>query len=137
MSLEMLKPESETTSWVTATQRLWLTVDRSRLVPDGHRDAAVLFCVPGTHLAVEDARRLGILDDGRPEKLEAGPPAKLEAELPAKLEAEPRPLADRSVRELRDVAAEMGVDLGDVTRKADIVAAIEAASRPDEGEGPV
>lgn len=66
MGLEILTPEHETTSWVTATQRLWLTADGDRLVPDGHRDAAVLYCTPGKRITVVDARRFGLLGETAP-----------------------------------------------------------------------
>lgn len=36
-------------------------------------------------------------------------------------------LGDHTVAELRELAAEKGIDLGDLKRKADIVAAIEAS----------
>lgn len=42
-------------------------------------------------------------------------------------------LAVMTVAQLRDLAAERNVDLGDVTKKADIIAAIEAA-QTGEGE---
>ncbi len=44
-----------------ATEKLWLTADRKRAVPDGHADAAFLLCVPGGHVDDWEADRLGIL----------------------------------------------------------------------------
>lgn len=41
--------------------------------------------------------------------------------------AQPEPLADMTVSELREMAAKMGVELGDRKKKADIVAVIQEA----------
>lgn len=70
MGLEILKPESETMSWVTATQRLWLTADGEQLVVDGDPAAATLFCAPGQRIPLADAVKYG-LAQGKTEKLEA------------------------------------------------------------------
>lgn len=51
-----------------ATERLWLTEDRSELVPDGDPRAAFLFCIPGQRLTDEDAQKYGLADDGEAKK---------------------------------------------------------------------
>lgn len=45
---------------VEATEKLWLTAEGpdQRLVPDGHPDAAFLFCVPGDLVLASEAERL-------------------------------------------------------------------------------
>lgn len=40
-----------------------------------------------------------------------------------------------TVAQLKDFAKENGIDIGDATKKQDIVAAIMAAAEPDESEG--
>ena len=49
-------------------------------------------------------------------------------------DGEPRTLADHTIAELRDIAKDEGVELGDSTKKADIVAAIELAREAKPGE---
>lgn len=44
------------------------------------------------------------------------------------VEADERPLAEMSVKELKALAAARNVDLGDATKKDDIVAALELAA---------
>ena len=44
----------------TAPHRLWLTLDTSRLVPDGHPEAAILYAIPGQEIALSLAFRLGV-----------------------------------------------------------------------------
>ena len=44
----------------TCTEKLWLTADRSRLVPDGSAEAAFLFCVPGRQIPMRDAVHYGL-----------------------------------------------------------------------------
>ena len=44
----------------TCTEKLWLTADRSRLVPDGSAEAAFLFCVPGRQIPMRDAVQYGL-----------------------------------------------------------------------------
>lgn len=67
-------------AWV-ADRRLWLTADRGRLVPDGHPEAAFLFCTVGTAVPAEEARRFGLMDEAKAaappdNKAEAPPPNK-------------------------------------------------------------
>jgi len=47
--------------WVVAEEKLWLTADRERLVPAGHKEAAFLFTLPGRKVSVADAERYGLL----------------------------------------------------------------------------
>lgn len=54
----------ETTGWLTARERLWLTEDGDRLVPDLHPDAASLFVAAGHRISRADAERFGLLEDG-------------------------------------------------------------------------
>lgn len=68
-------------SWV-ADRRLWLTAERDRLVEDGDPAAAFLFCAPGQPVAMEEARRFGLVDPKpkakaveKPEDKAASPPA--------------------------------------------------------------
>ncbi len=90
--MDTLKPESETVEWVTATETLWLTVDRDRLVVDGDPEAAFLFTTPGKRISLDDARQYGLLK-GKPEKAEVvAAPEKVEAKADAKPEpAKPAP----------------------------------------------
>lgn len=48
---------------------------------------------------------------------------------------EPKPLEKRTAAELKAHADEHGIDLGDATKKADILAAILAAPTPDDPTG--
>jgi len=52
----------ETTAYVIARQRLWLTAGRDRLVPDLHPDAASLFVAAGHRISKADAVRYGLLE---------------------------------------------------------------------------
>lgn len=54
----------ETTGWLIARERLWLTEDGKRLVPDLHPDAARLFVAAGHRISRDDAERFGLLEDG-------------------------------------------------------------------------
>ncbi|MCI2421505.1 hypothetical protein MOQ72_29130 [Saccharopolyspora sp. K220] len=46
---------------VEVDAKLWLTADRDRLVPDGHPDAAFLYCTPGMQVPRDEAERYGLL----------------------------------------------------------------------------
>jgi hypothetical protein len=52
--------DTEAIPMVTMTERLWLTADGSRVVPDGDPAAAVLFATPGDEISEERAAELGI-----------------------------------------------------------------------------
>lgn len=53
----------ESTPWVVAKERLWLTADRDRLVAEGDRDAAFLYAGVGKRFPRADAERLGLFED--------------------------------------------------------------------------
>ena len=46
-----------------ATARLWLTADRSRVVPEGDPAAAFLFAIPGRAVSRAEALRYGLIED--------------------------------------------------------------------------
>ena len=48
---------------VTAQERLFLTADRTRLVAATDKDAAFLFCTPGSEILEADAIRYGLLKE--------------------------------------------------------------------------
>lgn len=48
---------------MTARERLWLTRDPKRLVPEGHKDAATLYAAPGDEIPTDAAKQFG-LEDG-------------------------------------------------------------------------
>lgn len=60
---------------VIASEKLWLTADRSRVVPDGDAEAAFLFCTPGKAISDDDAKRYGVKAKAKPANKEADPPA--------------------------------------------------------------
>lgn len=135
MALEILRPETETMTWVTATQRLWVTADGDRLVEDGDPDAAVLFCIPGRQIQLADAERYGLVAGARnaligetsTEKVGsvADGSEKVEASTGGDEPAED--LAGLTVKQLRTLAAERGVDVAAFTKKDEILAALAAA----------
>lgn len=49
----------------TATERLWLTADRERVVRDGDPSAAFLFATPGKAISTEDVERYGLTKSRR------------------------------------------------------------------------
>ncbi|WPZ06583.1 hypothetical protein [Pelagerythrobacter marinus] len=50
------------------TQRLYLTADRKRVVPQGHKDAATLYASPGDEIPQSAAAMFGLVDGALPEK---------------------------------------------------------------------
>lgn len=64
-----------------AKERLWLTADRARLVPEGHADAATLYAAIGDRIPDSAAARFGLADGGLPTGEEA--PAEGDATGPA------------------------------------------------------
>ncbi len=90
---------------VVANQRLWKTKDGKRLVPDGHPDAAFLFCIPGRKVDAAEFEALTVeerpADKGAEPPREAGgdpapePEASTDAEA-AEPEHIPEPEADAS-----------------------------------------
>lgn len=61
MALHYVKEEHDESNHVVATERLCLTEDRKRLVPENTREARWLFCTPGSRITREDAARYGLL----------------------------------------------------------------------------
>lgn len=53
----------ESTPWVVAKERLWLTADRDRLVADGDEEAAFLYAGVGKRFPRAEAERYGLLDN--------------------------------------------------------------------------
>jgi hypothetical protein len=51
----------------TIKQRLYLTEDRDRLVPDGDSEARFLYAVPGRRISDADAKRYGLIDTDQAE----------------------------------------------------------------------
>lgn len=51
------------------TERLFLTADGKRLVPEGSKDAATLYCIPGDEIRDPAAERFGLK---KPEDKKAG-----------------------------------------------------------------
>jgi len=43
-----------------AEERLWLNADQDKLVPQGHKDAAFLFAIPGDVIPAEKAKAFGL-----------------------------------------------------------------------------
>ena len=68
---------------VEVNERLFLTADREKVVPEGDPEAAFLFATPGDEVSEEDAKRYGIKPSkaNKVEKAEAGPE---KAEKPSK-----------------------------------------------------
>lgn len=50
-----------------AQDRLYLTADKDRLVPEGHEDAATLYCSPGDEIPDSAADKFGLVDGALPE----------------------------------------------------------------------
>jgi len=50
------------------TQRLYLTADRKRVVPQGHKAAATLYASPGDEIPNSAAEMFGLVDGALPEK---------------------------------------------------------------------
>lgn len=64
LSIQKFDPK---TPMIIPQQKLWLTADKSRLVPDGHPDAAFLFCMPGRPILRSEAAKWGLLETPTPE----------------------------------------------------------------------
>lgn len=52
----------ETTRWVKVDERLWLTADGQRLVPEGDRAAAQLYARENVRIPIADAIRYGLIE---------------------------------------------------------------------------
>lgn len=86
---------------ITATERLYLTADRERVVAEGDPAAAFLFTTPGKEISAEDVARYGLAaPEPEPElepEAEVGPePEEKQADPPADKQA-PAP-ADKAVK---------------------------------------
>lgn len=72
LEVERLPSAGETGGqMVVASERLWWTADQSRVVPDGHPDAAFLLCSPGDEIPLAVAQSVGATGDS---EAEAAPP---------------------------------------------------------------
>jgi hypothetical protein len=60
-------------SGYVADRRLYLVADKSRVVEEGHPDAAFLLCSPGKVVPEAEAKRLGLLKEPEPVKAEPEP----------------------------------------------------------------
>ena len=49
-----------------ATGRMWLTADRKRVVPEGHRECRFLYCTPGQLIPIAEAKRYGLIKESKP-----------------------------------------------------------------------
>ncbi|MEZ5790501.1 MAG: hypothetical protein R3D34_06830 [Nitratireductor sp.] len=55
-----------------AKERLWLTADQARVVPEGHKDAATLYAAVGDEIPASAAERYGIVNGAVTKALKAG-----------------------------------------------------------------
>lgn len=76
---------------VVVNERLWLTAERDRLVPDGDPDAAFLFCTAGARVARADALRLGLIAESDPVTVQAPPEPDQEPDVAVDAEGETGP----------------------------------------------
>ena len=82
---------------VVADQRLYLTRDRTRVVPDGDPEARSLFCTPGSTIPREQAARYGLLAaPGPAPDVEEAAEADREPEAPKQRTAQARPRTART-----------------------------------------
>jgi hypothetical protein len=85
-----------------ADRRLWLTLDRTRVVEEGDPDAAFLLAPPGTVIEPSDVARLGLTArDGRIVLPGAAPEKEPEAEPKPVAEAKPEPIEPNPVAEAK------------------------------------
>ena len=71
--------------------RLWLTAEQNRLVPEGHKDAAFLFSLPGQRISHANAIAYGLLDSpaAQPELIKITEPEP--APEPVAIDPDPEP----------------------------------------------
>ena len=69
--------EKATTDNYVATERIWLTADKERVVPDGSAEAAFLLANEGTEVPAAEVERLGLVG-----RKAAAKPADKQAEAP-------------------------------------------------------
>ena len=60
LRIETLKDQATAGLW-TSAERLWLTADRTRVVPDGHPEARFQLVAPGHSIPMTQARELGLV----------------------------------------------------------------------------
>lgn len=103
---------------VVASERLYKTADGKRLVPEGHPDAAFLFCTPGREVPKEafegyelDASLTGAAaeDEGQPEPSPFPGNGESEAEAEGEPEPEETEKKEKPKRKARRKAADKAV----------------------------
>lgn len=67
MALEIVKQQPVSRPFVVLEEKLWLTADRERVVPDGDPEAAFLLGTPGKRVSADEAERLGLTGKKPPE----------------------------------------------------------------------
>jgi len=124
-----------------ATQRLYLTWDRAKVVPESNPDGRFLFCKPGDEVPDEQARKYGLLQQKAPAPPPAAPPTSPQAD-PKKAAAEPRraqmpgeDLDTHTNDELLEIAEKLQVAVPEGGREALIVAILKKAGYQKEAEG--
>ena len=60
-----------TQTFYIATERLWLTGDKTEVVKDGDPKAATLYASVGTRIPEEAAIRFGLVKDGKEKKMKS------------------------------------------------------------------
>lgn len=121
-----------------ATQRLYLTWDRKKVVPESNPDGRFLFCKPGDEVPDEEAKKYGLLEEKKaaaepkPVLQQAAPPAPKTA--PARKAQTPgEDLDAHSDEELQEIARTMEVE-SKGGREALIVAILKKAGYTEEAE---
>lgn len=97
VTVEHLKPPPNAPT-IVVNERLWLTRDGARLVPDGHPDAALLFCTPGRPVDKAEFERLGRDFKEAPEEAEStneAPPRPADDPPPGRSEKAPKSKKDK------------------------------------------
>lgn len=92
MGLEITKLKREPhqpADYVVATQELYLTADKERIVLPGSAEARFLFCIPGDEVPVAEAERVGLISKPKAEKPADGD-GKKEADKPDDKQAKPK-----------------------------------------------
>lgn len=78
-----------------AKQRLLLTADESKLVPEGHPDGATLYCSPGDEIPDSAAERFGLVDGELPAGGSKEGPARPNKEKPPAEDKDKQPGEDK------------------------------------------
>lgn len=110
-----------------ATERLFLTADKAKLVPEGHKDGAFLYAAPGDEIPDSAVEKFGLVKGGMSaaakKKLADEAAAQAKAEEKAAEEAAAKAEADRKAAEEKATAEKAA---------ADEAAAKEAAAAQDK-----